>query len=105
MCLDPGDAGGSAATGKAVARSAPKVGTRKQGQIPRHRLGNRTVRVSASFQIFFRKNAALIKKESEIFLKEIHVGSVAKSYIRKGFLIYEEVRKYLAIYEEAISHI
>jgi hypothetical protein len=25
--------------------------------------------------------------------------------MRKGFLIYEEVRKYLVIYEEAVSHI
>jgi hypothetical protein len=28
---------------------------------------------------------------------------VAKSYMRKGFLIYEEMRKYLVIYEEAVS--
>jgi hypothetical protein len=28
------------------------------------------------------------------------MGAVAKSYIRKGFLIYEEMRNYLAIYEE-----
>jgi hypothetical protein len=33
------------------------------------------------------------------------MGSVAKSYVRKGFLIYEEMRKYLTIYEEAISQI
>jgi hypothetical protein len=34
------------------------------------------------------------------------MGAVAKSYIRKGFLIYEEMRKYLVIiYEEAVSHI
>jgi hypothetical protein len=41
--------------------------------------------------------AALIKKESLIFLinKEIQLGSVAKSYLRKGFLIYEVMRKYL----------
>jgi hypothetical protein len=34
------------------------------------------------------------KKENEIFLKykEIQLGSVAKSYMREGFLIYEEVR-------------
>jgi hypothetical protein len=39
------------------------------------------------------------KKESQIFLiyKEIQSGAVAKSYMRKGFLIYEEMRK--------ISHI
>jgi hypothetical protein len=32
------------------------------------------------------------------------MGSGAKSYIRKGFLIYEEMRKYLTIYEAAVSH-
>ncbi len=32
--------------------------------------------------------------------KEIQMGAVAKSYMRKGFLIYEEMRKYLVIYEE-----
>ncbi len=31
--------------------------------------------------------------------------SGAKSYMRKGFLIYEEMRNYLTIYEEAVSHI
>ncbi len=29
-------------------------------------------------------------------------GAVAKSYIRKGFQIYEEMRKYLVIFEEAV---
>jgi hypothetical protein len=40
------------------------------------------------------------KKEKKIFLiyKEIQNGAVAKSYIRKGFLIYEEMRKYFPIY-------
>ncbi len=33
------------------------------------------------------------------------MGAVAKSYMREGFLIYEEMRKYLLIYEEAVSHI
>ncbi len=49
----------------------------------------------------------LIFLENEIFLiyKEIQMGSVAKLYMRKGFLIYEEMRKYLTIYEKAISHI
>jgi hypothetical protein len=47
------------------------------------------------------------KKENKVFLiyKEIQMGAVAKSYMRKGFLIYEEMRKYLVIYEEAVSHI
>jgi hypothetical protein len=47
------------------------------------------------------------KKENHIFLiyKEIQSGAVAKSYVRKGFLIQEEMRKYFPIYEEAVSHI
>jgi hypothetical protein len=49
----------------------------------------------------------LIKKENQIFLidNEIQSGAVAKSYLRKGFLIYEEMRKYFPLYEEAVSHI
>jgi hypothetical protein len=31
------------------------------------------------------------------------MGAVAKSYMRKGFLLYEETRKYLTIYEEAVT--
>jgi hypothetical protein len=31
------------------------------------------------------------------------MGSVAKSYMRKSFLIYEEMRKYLTKYEEALT--
>jgi hypothetical protein len=49
------------------------------------------------------------EKEIKIFLiyREFHSGAVAKSYLRKGFQIrvYEEMRKYLVAYEEAISHI
>jgi hypothetical protein len=35
------------------------------------------------------------KKENQIILvyKEIQSGAVAKSYMRKGFLIYEELQK------------
>jgi hypothetical protein len=53
------------------------------------------------------KYTYIVKKENLIFLiyKEIQTGAVAKSYIRKGFLIYEEMRKYLVIFEEAVSHI
>ena len=32
------------------------------------------------------------------------MGSGAKSYMGKGFLIYEEMRKVFPIYEEAVSH-
>jgi hypothetical protein len=48
------------------------------------------------------------KKEYQIFLilyKDIQNGAVAKSFMRKGFLIYEEMLKYLTICEEAVSHI
>jgi hypothetical protein len=47
------------------------------------------------------------KKENLIFLiyKEIQSGAVAKSSMRKGVLIYDEIRKYFPIYEEAVSHI
>jgi hypothetical protein len=43
------------------------------------------------------------KKENQIFLiyKEIQSGAAAKPYMRKGLLIYEEMRKYFHIYEEA----
>jgi hypothetical protein len=40
-----------------------------------------------------------------VLYKEIQSGAVAKSYIWKGFLIYEEMQKYFPIYEEAVSHI
>jgi hypothetical protein len=33
------------------------------------------------------------------------MGVVAKSYVKKGFLIYEEMGKYLFIYEAAVGHI
>jgi hypothetical protein len=46
------------------------------------------------------------KKENQIFLKKKGIRSeeVAKSYMRKGCLIYEEMRKYFSIYEEVVSH-
>jgi hypothetical protein len=39
------------------------------------------------------------KKENQIFLiyKEIQSGAFAKSYMRKGFLIYEEMSKYFPL--------
>jgi hypothetical protein len=42
----------------------------------------------------------------EIFLiyKKIPKRAGSKSYIRRRFLIYEEMREYLAINYEAVSH-
>jgi hypothetical protein len=49
------------------------------------------------------------KKENKIFLiyREIQMGSGAKSYMRKGFLIYEELHKYFhhIQYEEVVMHL
>jgi hypothetical protein len=47
------------------------------------------------------------KKANKLFLvyQEMQMGSGAKSYMRKGFLIYEEMCKYLTIYDEDLSHI
>jgi hypothetical protein len=33
------------------------------------------------------------------------MGAVSKSYMRKGFLLYEEMRKYLVTNKESVSHI
>jgi hypothetical protein len=47
------------------------------------------------------------KKENKIVLiyKEIEMGSGAMSYMRRSFPIYEELCKYLTMFEDAGSHI
>ncbi len=58
------------------------------------------------FSLLLSIDSTLIKKRNFLKIyKEIQMGSGAKSYMRKGFLIYEEMRKYFTIYEEAVSHI
>ncbi len=42
---------------------------------------------------------------ARIRVKGIQSGAVAKLYMRKGFLIYKDMRNYFPIYEEAVSHI
>jgi hypothetical protein len=44
-------------------------------------------------------NGAMIKNKLTLFLidKEIQSGAVAKSYMRKGLVIYEEMHKYFTI--------
>jgi hypothetical protein len=44
------------------------------------------------------------KKKNFLIYKGNQSGAVAKSYIWKGFLIYEELRKYFPIFEKAVSH-
>ncbi len=50
--------------------------------------------------ICFLWDPCIDKKDYKIFLiyKEIQSGAVAKSYMRKSFLIYEEMREYFPIY-------
>jgi hypothetical protein len=50
---------------------------------------------------------ALIQKKIKFssYIRKFQSGAVAKSYMRKGFLIFEEMRKYFPIYEEAVGHI
>ncbi len=65
---------------------------RRGGWFP---LGQCRGRPSSKTDQFWRLHTD--KKENKIFLiyKEIQKGAVAKSYMRKGFLRYEELRKYL----------
>jgi hypothetical protein len=55
--------------------------------------------------IIFSLLSSHTDKKKFLMYKEIHTGAVAKSYVRKSFLIYEKMRKYLVIYEEAVNHI
>ncbi len=55
--------------------------------------------------LFFCAGGSTLIKKNFLIYKEIQSGAVAKSYMRKGFLIYEKMRKYFLIYEEAVRHI
>ncbi len=44
-------------------------------------------------------------KKIVFIYEEIQIRSVAKSYMRKGFLINEEMGKHLVIFEETVSHV
>jgi hypothetical protein len=62
--------------------------------------------VDVILKLSVTRNVQTDKKENRIFLffKEIQMGAVAKSYMRKGSLIYEEMRKYLVIFKDAVSY-
>ncbi len=45
------------------------------------------------------------KTKFSSYIRKFRVGSGATSYMRIGFLIYEEMRKFFSIYEKAVSHI
>jgi hypothetical protein len=64
----------------------------------------RKLTVLAAVHLLHRKKNDLMRgytdnKENIFFLiyKDIQMGSGAKSYMRQGFLIYEEMHKYLTI--------
>jgi hypothetical protein len=45
-----------------------------------------------------------MRKSNFLIYKEIQNGAVAKSFIRKGFLLYEEINAQIFNHEEAVSH-
>jgi hypothetical protein len=83
------------------------IGPRSRYLIPGYRQHVQIMTKQSYYICILKRLYALIKKEKNIFLiyQEVQMGSVAKSYMRKGFLTYEEMRKYLVMYEEAVSHI
>ncbi len=50
------------------------------------------------------KNENKIIRKYKIY-KEIQMESGAKSYLRNGFLMSEEMRKFFPIYKEIVSHL
>jgi hypothetical protein len=71
-------------------------------------LGSKARQVTTSAYIGSNHSARYSDKNEEkkfLIYKKIQLEEVAKSYMRKGFLIYKEMRKYLVIYEEAASQI
>jgi hypothetical protein len=52
-----------------------------------------------------QRECTLIKEKTKIFLiyKEIQMGSGAKSYMRKFFLIYEEMHKYMTLHPNPLN--
>jgi hypothetical protein len=52
------------------------------------------------------QRSTLIKKKRKFssYISKFRNGAVAKLYMQKGFLTYEETRKGLAVYEEAVIH-
>jgi len=53
-----------------------------------------------------KSNHALIKNKTKfsLYIRKFRWDRV-QSYMRKGFLIYEEMREFFPIYEEAFNHI
>ncbi len=53
------------------------------------------------------QNYTLLKEKIKFssYIRKFRNGAVAKSYMREGFLIYDEIRKYLTINEEATTYI
>jgi hypothetical protein len=94
--------GSVTSSGSSWPRSPPAIGRRRPQSPP---VGPKCPKLQCMLQ---RRHLRYTdKKGNKIFLiyKEILRGAVATSYMRKGFLIYEEMRKYFPIYEEAVSHI
>jgi hypothetical protein len=63
--------------------------------------------ISDPFSEMLTWSYTLIRKKTKCFLiyKEIQMGWGAKSYMKKGFLICDEMCKFSPIYEQAVSHL
>jgi hypothetical protein len=70
---------------------------------------NMAAKQTEFYKIFKGHTTLITKKTNFSSYRGIRkLGSAAKSYMRKGFLIHtvhEEMRKYLTKYEEDVSHI
>jgi hypothetical protein len=95
-CTNPPPSGNQLSTGPARLIKLRKDDTQKK----QHKQTNDFLSIEGGLK---RQSNSTDKEEKKIFLinKVIQSGAVAKSYLRKGFLIYEEMRKYLVLYEEA----
>jgi hypothetical protein len=58
-----------------------------------------------SFQGWGNERALIKKKRKFSSCKGILKGLSAKSFMRKGFLIFDEMRIYFVVYEEAVCQI
>jgi hypothetical protein len=57
------------------------------------------------YSLYAYEGTLIKRKRNFLIYKEFQTGSVAMSYMRKGFLIHEEMLKHLTKNEEAVSHI
>ncbi len=105
---NPGGGGGGVGHAHTKHTARERVGTYNSFSVNSektsyHKQGNRAKKLRP--QIISARYTYKKEKRNFLIYNEIQSEALAKSYMRKGFLIYEEMRKYFPIYEEAVSHI